>query len=111
MEATIFIQKNSRTCINRIIGYDIEELVKSALNNIHRSRDFYEDSIRNDLKDHGASIVSGHASIEGGIRIYYDPNHEISLDDLATLSGKEMSRKYPKFHPMAKRGGSNETRH
>lgn len=106
MEATIFIQKNSRTCINRIIGYDIEELVKSALNYIHRSRDFYEDSIRNDLKDHGASIVSGHASIEDGIRIYYDPNHEISLDDLATLSGRGMSRKYPKFHPMAKKGGT-----
>lgn len=106
MEATIFIQKNSRTCINRIIGYDIEELVKSALNYIHRSRDFYEDSIRNDLKDHGASIVSGHASIEGGIKLYYDPNHEISLDDLATLSGKEMSRKYPEFHPMSKRGGT-----
>lgn len=106
MEATIFIQKNSRTCINRIIGYDIEELVKTSLNYIHRSRDFYEDSIRNDLKAHGASIVSGHASIEGGIRIYYDPNHEISLDDLATLSGKEMCRKYPKFHPMSKKGGT-----
>ena len=75
---------------------------------LHRSRDFYEDSIRNDLKDHGASIVSCHASIESGIKIYYDPNHEISLDDLATLSGSEMCRKYPKFHPMAKKEVCND---
>nr|UWI25167.1 MAG: hypothetical protein [Bacteriophage sp.] len=108
METTIFIPTNNRTCINRIIGYDIEDLVKTSLNYIHRSRDFYEDSIRNDLKDHGASIVSCHASIESGIKIYYDPNHEISLDDLATLSGSEMCRKYPKFHPMAKKEVCND---
>lgn len=31
METTIFIPTNNRTCINRIIGYDIEDLVKTSL--------------------------------------------------------------------------------
>ncbi|MBQ7018660.1 MAG: hypothetical protein IJN06_06625 [Bacteroidales bacterium] len=101
MAAPVFIPANAKTCINRIVGNDIEDLIKSALTYIHRSRDFYEESIRNDLKRCGASIVSYHASIEHGLKIYYDPNREISLDDLATLSGSEMFRKYPKFHPVA----------
>ena len=35
-----------------------------------------------------------------------NPKIKVSLDDLATLSGKEMCRKYPKFHPMSRRGGT-----
>lgn len=101
MSKIIFIPANEKTAINRIIGDDIEELIKTSMNYIHRSRDFYEESIRKDLQKCGASIVSCHASIEHGLKIYYDPNCEISLDDLAELSGSEMFKKYPKFHPLA----------
>lgn len=99
MSASIFIPR--KRCCNRIVGDDMEDLIKTAMTYIHRSRDFYEHAIREDLQRCGSSIVSCHASIEGGIMIYYDPNGEISLDDLRMLSGSKMFRKYPKFHPTA----------
>lgn len=79
----------------RLIGDNIDELVKEGLKYVSRLKSFYEASIREELEQNGWATISNHSCFLGNsLFIYYDPEKNITEEEANNLSGKEMSIKY-----------------
>jgi len=79
----------------RIVGNDLEQILETAMQRVTRERAFYENNIKECLLKHNWSMVSCHSCNErNGISIIYDPENQIPVEELETLTTKELRRKY-----------------
>ena len=79
----------------RLAGDNMDQLIDEAMKYVIRDRQFYENSIREDLLKKGNSIVSIHStSLSCPLCIYFDPDWTMNDDDFKNLSSPLFRMRY-----------------